>query len=302
MRWLFLFVISMCTGSLPAIDLAASDANCLIYARRALLREPVREVLALERGAKFDDLDQVRKLQLDLDGDEREDLLIALRKGDSLALAVFTGGARGTGAEAFNSVDGVTAAGSVCLRKLTLHGFDYVVIESTHRVETGEKDFHETTRAGLYRYVDGAIKEALSYVTAETVTSGGGRVRRETTTALTTSTIDSENTLALCATTLDHLDGKQLAGSKSVTTRLYSHVGKGDIRPGALTSAPAPVACRLAVARELERAGLAADALTHAREGAAVARTANLAPDDPRRLDATALVERLKARAAVASA
>jgi hypothetical protein len=138
----------------------------------------------------------------------------------------------------------------------------------------------EEPAAGLLRVAE-TTREAGAFARTETLTSPDGRFRRVT-------RVELPDSGGVRVTRLEWLDGRALADARVEIT--IPPAGRGlPIRARVV-----PVATALRLARELERKGLEGAAMLHAREARQAA--ANMTPNDPRRLDATALVHRLEAR------
>ena len=296
-----LIAMAILASPLAALDLEHSDANALVFARRALLRQNVRAKLGLKAG-DFAGLDQAQLAKADFNGDGMRDVFVVLRRKATTAVVLYLGTRAGPGAERHAGAVFLADRGDEAIQTevVKLGSRAYAVVSFTTTVK-GKRQSQTTLTRVLIRHGKRAPKLVLAYARSRHLTVAKRYARRSAATLKpakggASAKGGAKGRFRLVETTHARLDGTPIPSSEWKRTTSFRQEKDGSLVELSVVSQPVPVALRTEIARRLERAGLAKLAAQHAREAEALAVRKGLKADDPRLLDARAMIERLAAR------
>ena len=282
MRWLLLLLV------FPASLAAQADGDAPLFARRALLSPDVRARLGVGVG-DYARLEHASLLHADLAGSGKPGVVALMHAKGAVAAAWF---ADPDAAAAPDSCTGFAAAGEMTATVAPFAGAGAVWVRTT--LKTSEL---ETTHCRVLRLWRGRLVRTLGFRESALEKHPDNRTARR----WQVSVEASSPLLALLIRRDDELDGESLAGTHAAARLQFEPDGCGGWRFAGASTDCADTAERCRAARLLERDGLNAEALRQAREALQVAKEDGLPADNPRRLEAAALVGRLEARIPAAS-
>lgn len=280
MRWLLLL---LCCSHLAAVEIHGDDADTLRFTRLALLQKDVRDHLGVEVG-KYLDLDHAWLGRGDFQGGGKAEAMILLQRGTKRAALLFEIANSELLARELSTQQGFVAP---AVRKHLGRAYAAATSTRTSELGWGTRTSHELTLLGLH---NGAFVEAAALTETASITCADGRYRRSESAVWR----DDGDALLLQVTVAETLDGTSLAEPSTITRR-FTRDQAGRLRGAAGPEQPPDTTARLAIARKLEREGLAQAALAIARDAETAAAAHGIKESDARRLDARALIARLEA-------